>query len=97
MRGLPGGSKNINGENFDIVPPQEFVDIFCCNTFPFCRERGGFIFQFFVIREGAPQCLLRYEKAFPDKIYFFKVKNRNTRKRCEICSNLTIKTPERRH
>ena len=24
-----------------------------------------------------------------------KVNNRNTRKRCEICSNLTIKTPER--
>ena len=27
----------------------------------------------------------------------FKVKNRNTRTRCEICSKLTIKTPERRH
>ena len=26
----------------------------------------------------------------------FKVNNRNTRKRCEICSKLTIKTPERR-
>ena len=26
----------------------------------------------------------------------FKVNNRNTRTRCEICSNLTIKTPERR-
>ena len=26
----------------------------------------------------------------------FKVKNRNTRKRCGICSKLTIKTPERR-
>ena len=28
--------------------------------------------------------------------YMFKVNNRNTRKRCEICSKLTIKTPERR-
>ena len=28
---------------------------------------------------------------------FLKVNNRNTRKRCEICSKLTIKTPERRH
>ena len=28
--------------------------------------------------------------------YMFKVKNRNTRIRCEICSKLTIKTPERR-
>ena len=26
-----------------------------------------------------------------------KVKNGITRKRCEICSKLTIKTPERRH
>ena len=30
-------------------------------------------------------------------IYLFKVNNRNTRKRCKICSKLTIKTPERRH
>ena len=29
--------------------------------------------------------------------YLFKVNNRNTRTRCEICSKLTIKTPERRH
>ena len=27
----------------------------------------------------------------------FKVNNRNTRTRCEICSELTIKTPKRRH
>ena len=33
---------------------------------------------------------------FPAGICMFKVNNRNTRKRCEICSNLTIKTPERR-
>ena len=30
----------------------------------------------------------------PANIYLFKVNNRNTRKRCEICSTLTIKTPE---
>ena len=27
----------------------------------------------------------------------FKVNNKNTKTRCEICSKLTIKTPERRH
>ena len=32
----------------------------------------------------------------PTNVYQFKVNNRN-RKRCEICSKLTIKTPERRH
>ena len=30
-------------------------------------------------------------------IYLLKVNNRNTRASCEICSQLTIKTPERRH
>ena len=32
----------------------------------------------------------------PANIYLFKVNNKNTRKRCEINSKLTIKTPERR-
>ena len=32
----------------------------------------------------------------PAGIYLFKVNNRNTRTMCEICSELTIKTPERR-
>ena len=30
----------------------------------------------------------------PDGSYLLKVKNRNTRTRCEICSKLTTKTPE---
>ena len=34
--------------------------------------------------------------SFPAGIYLPKVNNRNTRTRCEICSELTIKTPERR-
>ena len=32
---------------------------------------------------------------FPDNIYLFKVNNRNSTKRCDICSKLTIKKPER--
>ena len=32
----------------------------------------------------------------PANIYLFKVNNSSTRKRCEIFSKLTIKTPERR-
>ena len=31
----------------------------------------------------------------PVGIYMFKVSNRNTRTRCETCSKLTIRTPER--
>ena len=33
---------------------------------------------------------------FPADNYLFKVNNRNTRTRCEICSKLTIKTAEQR-
>ena len=33
----------------------------------------------------------------PASIYLLKVDKRKARKRCEICSKLTIKTPERRH
>ena len=33
---------------------------------------------------------------YPAGTYLLKVNNRNTRVRCEICSKLTIKTPERR-
>ena len=32
----------------------------------------------------------------PAGIYLLKVNNRNTRTRCEICSELTLKTPKRR-
>ena len=34
---------------------------------------------------------------FSAKICLLKVNNRNTRKSCEICSKLTMKTPECRH
>ena len=32
--------------------------------------------------------------SYPASIYMFKVNNRNTGARCEICSKLTIKTPD---
>ena len=34
--------------------------------------------------------------SIPAGNYMFKVKNRNTRTRCEICSKLTRKAPKRR-
>ena len=33
----------------------------------------------------------------PANIYLFKVNNRNSRKRCKICSKFKIKTPEQLH
>ena len=41
--------------------------------------------------------LLRRWQDYPAGNYMFKVNNRNTRTRCEICSKLTIKISERRH
>ena len=38
-----------------------------------------------------------WTKFIPTGNYMFKVNNRNTRTRCEICSKLAIKTPERHH
>ena len=39
----------------------------------------------------------KYDYGHFTGIYLLKVKNRNTRTRCEIYSTLTIKTAERRH
>ena len=44
------------------------------------------------LEKGVKASKLTYH---PAGIYLLKVNNRNTRKRCEICSKLTIKTPER--
>ena len=43
--------------------------------------------------------VLEWEKLknIPVGIYLLKVNNGNTNTRCEICSKLTIKTPERHH
>ena len=41
--------------------------------------------------------ILRSEKPNPVGNYMFTVKNRKTWTRCEICSKLKIKTPERRY
>ena len=44
-------------------------------------------------RKSWVKFFLRY---FTANIYLLKVNSRNTTKRCEICSKLTIKIPERR-
>ena len=38
-----------------------------------------------------------FSGTLPKETYLLKAKNRNTRTKYEICSKLTIKTPERRH
>ena len=38
--------------------------------------------------------IMNNSRPYPAGIYLLKVNNRKTRTRCEICSKLTIKTPE---
>ena len=54
---------------------------FCWNGFQFSKITNAFLTDL---------------EPFPTGIYLLKVNNRNTRASCEICSKLTIKTPERR-
>ena len=42
------------------------------------------------------QCGFRKGNSIPAGNYAFKVNNRNTRVRSDICSKLTIKAPQRR-
>ena len=83
--------------------PQLFFNIwrFCtCATLHFCNATcnlltkfhlGKSIALFFSIVDMVPP------GHRPASNYMFKVNNRNTRLRYEICSKLTIKTLERRH
>ena len=45
---------------------------------------------------GMPYSGKSIYNSVPAGIYMFKVNNRNTRTRCELCSKLTITIPERR-
>ena len=65
-----------------------FKDCFCCQTI----QIQVLSFLLF-IKLGRHQWALIYD---PYGNHMFKVNNRNTRTRCEICSKLTIKTSERR-
>ena len=42
------------------------------------------------------QATVKVDGGYRAGIYLLKVNNKNTGKRCKICSILTIKTPERR-
>ena len=47
----------------------------------------NFLTKFFLLVKS-------WTQAFPPKIFLLKVNKRNTRKWCEICSKLTVKTPD---
>ena len=72
----------------------------CSNTF--CDGEGTatgiHFFNFLLLTSEINRWfnLIKRQNNNPAGNYMFKVNNRNTRTRCEICSKLTIKTPERR-
>ena len=55
----------------------------------------AFVFSFFVFC-GVHVLGMVIVGYIPVGVHLLKVNNRNTRTRCEICSKLTIKTPQRR-
>ena len=59
-------------------------------------EKSAAYYKFYL--QNYEKHILRFQshRTNPAGIYLLKVNNRNTRTRCEICSKLTIKTPERR-
>ena len=82
--------KLTSGENIGILPLMDQ------KIKPSAKTSGR---SFSILSSSNNKHLLEIKgnlKANPANIYLFKVNNRNTRKRCEICSKLTIKTPVRR-
>ena len=61
------------------------------------NKNNNFIQIFTFVSFKAKLFISGLENNFPASIYFFKVNNLDTRKKCEICSKLKIKRAERRH
>ena len=76
--------KLVFGHMFHFILHKEKLYSFILNDF-------HFYFCFF-LRFG-----YEAERSYPAGIYLLKVNNINTRTRCEMCSKLTMKTPERCH
>ena len=83
-------SKEINHRHYNVTKPNDLHqfnllyvphNVFEGNTYKYILTCVDVASRYKVVRAG---------------IYLLKVNNRNTRTRCEICSKLTIKTPERR-
>ena len=43
--------------------------------------------QFSLLKGKERKCIYANQRHFPGSIYFFKINNRNSRKRCEICQS----------
>ena len=76
---------------------------FTTNLNPFCFQNPNVLtprVSYISLRFAKTE--LEVHKPWQNKIltpgiYLLKVNNRSIKRRCEICSKLTVKTPERRH
>ena len=101
VHATPTGLMNIDGWFSCRIP----LDKMTFNVF-LVRSVTELIFHWWAHLRVLFSCLSQLKKYiikciiannFPANIYLFKVNNRNSRKRCDICSTLIIKAPERRH
>ena len=77
-----------NETKYGVFSGSHFL-VFSQNTAKYGREKTPYLDTFHAVG--------MFNSANPTGNYKFKVSNRNSRTRCEICSKLTIKTAERRH
>ena len=75
---------------------KSFVD-YCCKKLQLRCLTG-----FWIHLCSYSNCLINHSnkfqaRQFSKSLNLLKINSRNTRTRCEICSELTIKTPKRRH
>ena len=63
---------------------------------PFLVDISLFVLTFVLMKKVSRSDIICHFQEVQVGIYTFKVNNRNTRTRCEICLKLTIKTTERR-
>ena len=101
VHATPTGLMNIDGWFSCRIP----LDKMTFNVF-LVRSVTELIFHWWAHLRVLFSCLSQLKKYiikciiannFPANIYLFKVNNRNNRKRCDICSTLIIKAPERRY
>ena len=84
---------NVNNKDTSMAPS----DIYLVYRSLWTIQQIGLVFLLLTLNRYLPIGFEYWTANFPPNIYQFKVNNRNTRKKCEICSKLTIKTPKRRH
>ena len=85
------------------LPVMTFANSKCSKSFLLLRlfctvsTKLKWLRNFFFLNSTLPYSWIEHKLVihFPAGIYLLKVSNRHTRKRCEICSKLTIKTSER--